>query len=68
MVEENISILESNKIRCRWFVIVDRDVVEAHVFHLDMLTCDALDEFADVVCRDHDGSEVTNNGGVVSVI
>ena len=49
VVEENVCILKSNEIRCRWFVVVDGDVVEAHVFQVDMFSSDSLDELADVV-------------------
>ena len=50
VVEEHISVLEANEIGGRWFIVVRWYVVLAHVFHGDLISSDALDEFSNVVC------------------
>ena len=53
VVEEDISVLKANQIRSGRFVIVYRDVVQAHVFHCDIVSSNSFDKFSDVVCRNH---------------
>ena len=53
VVKEDISVLEANNIRCGRFVIVCRDIVQAHVFNCHIVSSNCFDKFSDVVCRNH---------------
>ena len=65
VVEEDISVLKANQIRSGRFVIVYRDIVQAHVFHCDIVSSNSFDKFSDVVCRNHHGPEGIIRGLIV---
>ena len=56
VVKEKICRLETNEVFCSWLIVVNRNVVLAHVFQLDIIACNGLDDLSDVVRGYHDGT------------
>ena len=55
VVQEDISCVQADEVRCAGFVVVDRDVGGAHHFNIDEASADGFGQLRHVVRRRNDG-------------
>ena len=60
--------MKSNQVLCRWFVIVNGNVVAADHLNVNKVAANGADHLFNVVGRHHHGSEGAFGGGVVNQI
>ena len=57
VIEEHVSLVEADNVRCGWFIVVDRDVHGAHHFNRNQIAANRRSELFDVICRGDDGTQ-----------
>ena len=55
VVEEDVSAVQADDVRCTWLVVVDRHVRGAHHLDVDEAASDGFSQLRDVVRRCNDG-------------